>query len=477
MNVINRFTSKHAISAVLAIGLLLIVLLCLYQQLPLALVVAILPFVGLQFIRILQAPIQLFYTLFTINFFIIGVARYVPIPLISVIAISTELLLFVLLFIHSALYKNVPWRQSRNILTALTLVWAIYGTMQIINPTAHFESWVLSITVVYTGLFISVLTTVLISHLSQLRTLMLLLAFFCLLGTLKAIWQKYVGFDAAEWRWLYAGAEKTHIIQSGIRYFSFFSDAGNMGSNMGGFAILFGLLSLYVRSMKERVFYIVVSLLALFAMFLSGTRGAIIVPLAGVAAFAVLSKQIRLMIIGGGSLLAIYIFFAFTTIGQDNPQIRRMRTAFRPSADASFNVRKINQQRLAMYLKDKPFGEGLGLSGVENQVRSNRFTTNIPNDSWYVKVWVETGIVGLIMYLAMLLLTFFRATYMILFQIRNKELSGYLIALLSCVFGLSVSAYGNPFWGQFPTHILVFFYMGVLMNGLVLQRNLEQQKV
>mgnify|MGYP006910459374 FL=1 len=52
-------------------------------------------------------------------------------------------------------------------------------------------------------------------------------------------------------------------------------------------------------------------------------------------------------------------------------------------------------------MKYKPFGEGLGLSGDRAGERiSKRFTTSIPTDSWYVKIWVETGAVGLTLYLA-----------------------------------------------------------------------------
>lgn len=61
------------------------------------------------------------------------------------------------------------------------------------------------------------------------------------------------------------------------------------------------------------------------------------------------------------------------------------------------------KKKLATYLKYKPFGEGLGLSGDGLGVKiSTRFTTSIPTDSWYVKIWVETGIVGLILYLSMI---------------------------------------------------------------------------
>lgn len=59
-------------------------------------------------------------------------------------------------------------------------------------------------------------------------------AILTLTAVIKAIWQKYVGFDSAEKYWLYVlGGSTTHIIYSGIRYFSFFSDAANFGAGMG----------------------------------------------------------------------------------------------------------------------------------------------------------------------------------------------------------------------------------------------------
>ena len=45
--------------------------------------------------------------------------------------------------------------------------------------------------------------------------------------------QKYIGFDSFETKWLNEGGATTHIIWSGVRYFSFFTDASNMGANMG----------------------------------------------------------------------------------------------------------------------------------------------------------------------------------------------------------------------------------------------------
>lgn len=42
--------------------------------------------------------------------------------------------------------------------------------------------------------------------------------------------------------------------------------------------------------------------------------------------------------------LFFYVFFAHTYIGESNTSIRRMRTAFRPTEDASYIVRKENQK-------------------------------------------------------------------------------------------------------------------------------------
>mgnify|MGYP006869451538 CR=1 FL=1 len=47
-----------------------------------------------------------------------------------------------------------------------------------------------------------------------------------LLAAAKGYWQKNKGFDSTELSWLWAYGARTHFIHSGIRYFSFFTDAG-----------------------------------------------------------------------------------------------------------------------------------------------------------------------------------------------------------------------------------------------------------
>lgn len=104
--------------------------------------------------------------------------------------------------------------------------------------------------------------------------------------------------------------------------------------------------------------------------------------------------------------------------------IRRMRTTFRPTEDASFNVR-LDNQKLAEYLRERPFGEGLGLGGVEAKRFAERATTLIPHDSTYVKIWMETGIVGLTLYLGLLITALLWACFIIMFKVKHKNSEEY----------------------------------------------------
>lgn len=430
-----------------------------------ALAIIAFPLAMILFHYILEYPSTLTYLLLAVNYFILGITRYIPIEGVSMLI---DIILFsqlFLIYLHCCLKQNIEWKNVFNLLTLFGLLWAIYCILEVGNPTAMFKTWILSRGLTYYGLIVPILIVLTITEYRQVRVIIFVLSIFILLASIKAFIQKFVGFDNVEWTWLMSGAYRTHIIYSGIRYFSFFTDAGNFGSNMGFGAIVYALLTFSEKQKGLKIYYAIISILAFYAMLLSGTRGAIAVPLAGLTLFTLICKNYKAIIMGGATLLLLYIFFAFTTIGQSNDLIRRMRTAFEPTKDASYNVRKENQQRLAAYLKHKPFGEGLGLSGGENKIHSNRFTTSIPNDSWYVKLWVETGIVGAILYVGGLFIVIGRCSWLLMFKVKNKQIRKTLTPLVCGVFGLLVSAYGNPFWGQFPTAILAFTCLAIAINA------------
>ncbi|MEG0011771.1 MAG: O-antigen ligase family protein [Muribaculaceae bacterium] len=442
-----------------------------------SLLIILVPLSIIILISIFNNPAVLFYIIFIANYFIIGIARYVDISGISVFMDSLLISELLIIFIHIAFAKTIHWRSALNILSGVTFLWMIYCIIEVINPSGMFEAWVLSRGLIFNGFIITIFASLIIVRFKQVKIIIILYSILTIIAIAKAMMQKYLGFDFAEQRWLNEGGASTHLISTGTRYFSFFTDAGNFGSNMGCAAILFTIMAFYVQNKGLKIYFLIVAAISAYAMMMSGTRGAIIVPLGGLALYTIVSKNFKALIVGGVLLTGIYVFFAFTYIGQSDPMIRRMRTAFNPSEDASFNVRVENKKKLADHLKNKPFGEGLGLSGVENKKTSDRFTTQVPHDSWYVKLWVETGIVGLLLYIAGLVAVVINCAYIIMFKIKSREVKGVLTAMLCGIFGLMLSAYGNAFFGQYPTMIIVFVFLSIILKGQLLDKTVSKQLI
>lgn len=127
----------------------------------------------------------------------------------------------------------------------------------------------------------------------------------------------------------------------------------------------------------------------------------------------------------------VFVFLNFTTIGEGNAVIRRARSAFNKD-DESLQVRLENQERLRKIMKDKPFGYGIGLSGGNAKNFGEQYyeISQIATDSWYVQVWVETGIVGLSFYFMIIGYLLLRGMYIVRYKLKNELVIGYETAFL-----------------------------------------------
>ncbi|MEG1664712.1 MAG: O-antigen ligase family protein [Mucinivorans sp.] len=439
------------------------------------LAIAVVPLVVLLLFKVIQNPFYGFILLFIFNYFIIAIMRYSGLSGLSVIVDVIMALVFVAFALNAAFGSTGFGVQNQaSLLNGLVFVaslWFIYCLFELFNPTAMTNVWLLNRGLTAYMLAVVLLTFVVFKNYHNLNTIVMLLSVLVLLSVAKALMQKYIGFDAAEQRDLNEGLANTHLLATGTRYFSIYVSAGIFGAVMGHAMVVFGILSLYTHLRWKRIYFIIVALVSLYGLLISGTRGALAVPMAGLCLFTILSKRLKLMIPTAGILVVGYLFLAMTTIGQSNYLIRRMRTAFDPN-EPSLIVRKENQKLFAAYLSDKPFGEGVGLSGVDTQHLSMRYTTSIPTDSWYVKIWVETGIVGLCLHLFMLAYIIIYGSWIILFRIRDYRLRGMLTALHCGVFGILASSYGNQVLGQFPVAIIVYMSMALVFMGPYFDRQI-----
>lgn len=478
MTISTLHISPKAITMILLpVGLSIIGYLVLYGSISSLIYTCLSPIFLALLIIGFRKPAHAFIMLFTFNYFFNAWYRYSGTEGLSVWSDIVWVSLFIIIIVNTALYKNISWKHAINFLVVSGLFWGIYTVCEILNPTAVTEAWINSRGSIYNIFLISLITTLLVTRYQLIKKLLFLLSVFTLISILKALYQKYVGFDSVEMQWLVdSETYRTHLLWNITRYFSIFTDAGNFGSNMGFSFVVFGISAIYAQRKRYKIYYGVVSLLALYAMFMSGTRGAIYVPIGGILLFTLINKNMKLMFLSAIFGLCAYLFFAHTYIGESNVMISRMRSSFRPTQDASFNVRLENQKRLAEYLKHRPFGEGLGLGGVESRKYGYRVTSEIAHDSTYVKVWMETGIVGLLFYLCIYVGCLLWGCYNIMFRVKNNEVRVLLIPIACGIFGMMISAYGNAFFNQFPTGIMILTFMTILLNGAHIDKNCSIEK-
>ena len=185
----------------------------------------------------------------------------------------------------------------------------------------------------------------------------------------------------------------------------------------------------------------------------------------GFAVYIVLSKSFKIAIpailIGG----VLIFLLAFTKIGHGNQQIRRMRSAFDKN-DASTKTRDINQETMKKYMKDAPWGIGIG-RGYENVPANNKFNimATIPPDSEYVYIWLRTGIIGITTFVITMLIMLGGACYVVMFRLKSPSLIGIGGGLCSAFVAIQLGGYANQVLMQFPNGLT--FYGGLTIVYLL----------
>ena len=446
------------------------------RGLVLGIAVMILPFafiyLGLLFVK----PRLGIVTILIFNFFVLGIGRYIPMTW-GLLMDGLMVMMYLALF-FKAFKVKVQWDLAKSQLTLLVTIWFGYAVLQIANPEAvSVAAWFYAMRglALYQWLFIP-LVFILFNKKEDLHLFFVIWGVLSVLATLKGMQQLIFGVDSYEQAWLDAGGSVTHILFGKLRIFSFYSDAGQFGASQGHTGVVFGVLALIAKNRKFQIFCGIVAMAGLLGMMISGTRGAIAVPAMGGVMFILVRKHMPSILLGVLAGIGVFVFFKYTTIGNDNDQIRRMRTAFDPN-DASLEMRRINQAKLKGYLATRPLGGGIGSTGNWGKRFSpNTFLANTATDSWFVAVWADTGIVGLYLHLFILFFVLITGAYNCMFKIRDDWLKGQITALVCGMAGIMLASYGNGVFGQFPTCILMYTGMVFMFIAPKLDKRIMEEK-
>lgn len=398
------------------------------------------------------------------GFLIPLLARYVPgIPFGLSVDGLLIMMVMVLIFDKREYYRT---QYVTNWLSMILLIWLIYSILQIANPLARSKvAWFYANRgLSFYPLLLAVLAMYVYKTKNHLKWFLVIWAGMAVFATLWGIKQQYLGVSDVEQRWLNAGAASTHVLFGKLRVFSYFSDAAQFGASQAHTALVFGIIALYRGKNQYRWVCFLIAGLSLYGMLISGTRGAMGVLALGGFTYFVMTKNFRIVLAGILVAGGLFVFLKYTTIMQSNYQVNRMRTALR-SDDPSMMVRKERERVLSNFMADKPIGGGIGSAGYWGKRFSpGTFLAELGTDGHYTRIWMETGIVGLWLYLLMLAVIVFYLGRKLWFM-ENTRLRQVLVAMYSGFLGLCLASYTNGLLTQIPTGILVFVGLAFVYLG------------
>ena len=407
-----------------------------------------------------------FWTLIVVNYFLQMKDIHVPGPM----SLPDELLELILIAVALIdVRQDSRFSRANNLMLLAVMIWVSFCTIEVLNDSCNLGinvgAWftgfrLLAIQLVWILLVFSI-------YIASPQVLMTYLKLWAILSLFTVYWtykQEYLGMTHAEKIWMETRGRTTHIINGGtlIRYFSTFSDAANYGCHAAAAAVAFTVFGITNQIKRGKIFFLLTAAFVIWGMFQSGTRTAIFCLAAGLMTYIFLSKSVKIAVPFSILFGVIAFLLVFTTVGNGNQQIRRMRSAFNKD-DASANVRDINQEAIKKYIRDAPWGIGLGMS-PENVPANNKFRklSTIPPDSEYVFIWVHTGPIGITVFLCSMALMLIGGCITVLFRLRNKTLIGIGAGFCGAFVAIQLGGYANQVLYQYPNGLTFFGGMAIV---------------
>lgn len=461
----KTYASEHGGRVLL---LFLLFLLALYQFYAAGFgafaAICLLPVVGFLAVGSFEHRMFIFWILMFMN----AIVQWHAITLPAGIPVSmyNELLEIILLALAILDVKEAKFHRAANVMLITLTVWCAFCTLEVLNDTCgigiDIAGWYTAARMMAFQLLYAFLVYTL--YISNPKALTQYLYVWGALALFAAFWvwkQKTFGFTVSENAWIQTRGRSTHILQAGtlIRYFSIYSDAANFGIGIASTAVAFIIFGITSKIKKHKIFFLITGAVCTWAMFPSGTRTAIFCMFAGFFVYVFLSKSFKIAvpftIVG-----TIFVFIlVFTTIGNSNQSIRRMRSAFNRE-DASANARSINQEAMKKYLAEAPWGIGMNI-GYQNVPANNKYTymATVPPDSEYVFIWIHTGVIGITIFLICTFVMIFGGCWIVFFRIKSPSLRGIGAGLCCAMVSQQLGGYGNQVLMQFPNCLI--FYGGL----------------
>lgn len=368
--------------------------------------------------------------------------------------------------------KNGDWHLLKSKVSLMILIWVVYTILQVANPAAESRlAWVYTVRTVGLVTLMYFIFTYNIRTKKFVKLILKWWIFWSLINACYAFKQEYFGFATFEQEWLDSAPEIASLlfIAGHWRKFSMFSDPVTFAYNMATASLLcLALITGPIKTYRKLILGFL-AVFFLYVMLFSGTRGAFPLVPAALLLYAILKFNRQILIF---TTVAMFFIVFLIFLPTSNQNILRFQTAFRPSNDASYKVREMNQTRIKPYIYTHPIGGGLGATGEWGiKFAPNSFLAHFPPDSGYVRTTVELGWIGLFIF-SYMIFTILKTGVISYYEIKDPELKSYSLAAVLMVFTWNIGNFPQQALVQYPSNVL--FFLAVALMGVVYRIDQQQ---
>jgi O-antigen ligase len=361
--------------------------------------------------------------------------------------------------------KERDWSFAKYPLSYMILIWLYYNAMQVLNPYAESKvAWlytVRSVAIQQVVFFIGAYAFQ--RNRKAVFVVLKLIVALCFAAALYGLKQQFIGFSEAETAWVMADPERFQLYYQWnmMRIPSFCYDPTTFGILMACFSIFCLALIIGPTKRNHKLALIVMLICSLWVMAYTGTRTAFALVPVGAIFYAGLILNRKVLLVGG--ILAV-LGAGFVLKSTSSGVIFRIQSAFKPSQDDSMNLRLENQKRIQPYIQSHPIGGGLGSCGVwGKRFNPDSELSKFPHDSSFVRMAVELGWIGLILYT---LLHYFvlRTGLHYFVRCRDPFIKAIYAGITTWAFMLAVACYAQEAILQLPMNVIYNVFLALLVT-------------
>jgi len=363
------------------------------------------------------------------------------------------------------LAKDRDFRYIKHPISILLGIWIAYNFIQVLNPWAQSKmAWMYTVRSMAGLILVYFVALHAVKSLKDITFLIKVIIGLTFLSVLYGLKQEFVGFTTTELSWLYSDEERFQLIfQWGrLRIFSFFSDPTTYGILMGYMGVFCSILFLGPYKVSQKIWLAIGVALMMACMAFAGSRTPVILIPAGLFFFVMVSFRKDIIILG---CVVLVLGTGFMMKSSGNPVIFRIQSAFNPETSGdTMDVRFENQKFIQPFIHKRPFGAGLGSCGQwGKRFTPDSWLADFPHDSGFVRIAVELGWIGLILYMVILFMILKTGLYYF-YRVVNPKIKNLYLAITTVMFILTLASYPQEAIVLLPTSIVFYVFLAILVR-------------